>query len=285
MKAEPSRTWSIIVTFFGDAIVPRGGSVWLGTLLELFEALGINAPVVRTAVSRLTTDDWLDRTRLGRNSFYRLSGRGASEFEQAAKRVYAGAGPNSGASELSFALLKAEGDKDAAREDLKRSGYAQVSGDLWMSVNGVAPPSANAICFSGHATREDGWALARICWPVGELAARYAEFLRAFSALDENLKHHHDVLPRNAIIARTLLIHEFRRIVLRDPILPEAILPPDWPGREAAALCRRLYGKLLPASEAWLDTHGRCAGGLLPPASGMLASRFGLAPSTYNKNN
>ena len=33
LKREPSRTGSIAITVFGDAIVPRGGSVWLGTLL------------------------------------------------------------------------------------------------------------------------------------------------------------------------------------------------------------------------------------------------------------
>ena len=38
LKREPSRTGSIVITVFGDAIVPRGGSVWLGTLLEFFEA-------------------------------------------------------------------------------------------------------------------------------------------------------------------------------------------------------------------------------------------------------
>ena len=36
LKREPSRTGSIVITVFGDAIVPRGGSVWLGTLLEFF---------------------------------------------------------------------------------------------------------------------------------------------------------------------------------------------------------------------------------------------------------
>jgi phenylacetic acid degradation operon negative regulatory protein len=29
LKREPSRTGSIVITVFGDAIVPRGGSVWL----------------------------------------------------------------------------------------------------------------------------------------------------------------------------------------------------------------------------------------------------------------
>ena len=40
LKREPSRTGSIVITVFGDAIVPRGGSVWLGTLLEFFQTIG-----------------------------------------------------------------------------------------------------------------------------------------------------------------------------------------------------------------------------------------------------
>src|ERR1700704_4631794 len=53
LKREPSRTGSIVITVFGDAIVPRGGSVWLGTLLEFFKTLDIDSGVVRTAMSRL----------------------------------------------------------------------------------------------------------------------------------------------------------------------------------------------------------------------------------------
>ena len=41
LKREPSRTGSIVITLFGDAIVPRGGSVWLGTLLAFFGGLFI----------------------------------------------------------------------------------------------------------------------------------------------------------------------------------------------------------------------------------------------------
>src|ERR1700744_3547269 len=72
LKREPSRTGSIVITFFGDAIAPRGGSVWLGTLLEFFEMLDIDGGVVRTAMSRLAADGWLERSKVGRNSFYRL---------------------------------------------------------------------------------------------------------------------------------------------------------------------------------------------------------------------
>ena len=61
LKREPSRTGSLVVTVFGDAIVPRGGSVWLGTLLAFFETLDIGSGVVRTAMSRLAADGWLER--------------------------------------------------------------------------------------------------------------------------------------------------------------------------------------------------------------------------------
>jgi phenylacetic acid degradation operon negative regulatory protein len=73
LKREPSRTGSIVITVFGDAIVPRGGSVWLGTLLEFFKTLEIDSGVVRTAMSRLASDGWLERNKVGRNSFYRLA--------------------------------------------------------------------------------------------------------------------------------------------------------------------------------------------------------------------
>ena len=73
LKRETSRTGSIIITVFGDAIVPRGGAVWLGTLLEFFKRLDIDGGVVRTAMSRLAADGWLERNKVGRNSFYRLA--------------------------------------------------------------------------------------------------------------------------------------------------------------------------------------------------------------------
>jgi hypothetical protein len=57
-------------------VMPRGGSVWLGTLLEFFKAIDIDSGVVRTAMSRLANDGWLERNKVGRNNFYRLADKG-----------------------------------------------------------------------------------------------------------------------------------------------------------------------------------------------------------------
>src|SRR5262249_62268054 len=80
LKREPSRTGSIVITVFGDAIVPRGGSVALGTLLEFFAAIDVGSSVVRTAMSRLTADGWFAREKVGLIRFYRLVKREPLDF-------------------------------------------------------------------------------------------------------------------------------------------------------------------------------------------------------------
>jgi phenylacetic acid degradation operon negative regulatory protein len=79
----------------------------------------------------------------------------------------------------------------------------------------------------------------------------------------------------DAFTARILLIHHYRRVVLRDPLLPTALLPRDWPGRAARKLCGEIYRGLLPASEQWLDRYGTNEAGALPKAGAELGRRFG----------
>ena len=63
-------------------------------------------------------------------------------------------------------------------------------------------------------------------------------------------------------------------LVLRDPLLPTALLPADWPGSAARRLCAEIYRGLLGPSEQWLDRHGSNAAGPLPAAGVELRRRF-----------
>ena len=54
------------------------------------------------------------------------------------------------------------------------------------------------------------------------------------------------------------------------------LLPTNWAGQTARDLCRDLYGRLLPASETFLDAHLQLANGDVPMASALLMERFGL---------
>ncbi len=255
-RERPQRTWSVVVTVFGDAIVPRGGSVWLSSLVELFAAMGVDAGAVRTAMSRLVADGWTERTRVGRASAYRLTEKGRTASTLAADRIYAAAPPPW---DGRFQLVL----QPPAREAMERAGYGQAVPGLWVTPAPARPASA-AITLTATATPEMARLLAARAWPLDRLAASFSRFIAAFAALPG----WSDPAPLEAAVARTLLIHEYRRIVLHTPAFPAEILPPDWPGTAARDLCARAYATLLPASEDWLSRHD------LPPAGPELRSRF-----------
>jgi phenylacetic acid degradation operon negative regulatory protein len=74
---------------------------------------------------------------------------------------------------------------------------------------------------------------------------------------------------------RTLLIHEYRRVLLRDPQLPAALLPLDWPGAAAYALCRDFYRLTYRVAERHLVASLADRSGTLPPALPWFYRRFG----------
>ena len=65
-RRRPMRAGSLIVTIYGDAIVPRGGSLWLGSLLDMMAGFGVDPGLVRTAVSRLVAASIAPPSRPGR---------------------------------------------------------------------------------------------------------------------------------------------------------------------------------------------------------------------------
>jgi DNA-binding transcriptional regulator PaaX len=64
---------SLIISAFGDAIVPRGGRIWLGSLIRLLEPLELNERLIRTSVFRLAKEEWLRTETVGRRADYVLT--------------------------------------------------------------------------------------------------------------------------------------------------------------------------------------------------------------------
>jgi phenylacetic acid degradation operon negative regulatory protein len=275
LKREPSRTGSIVITLFGDAIVPRGGAVWLGTLLKFFEAIDIDGSVVRTAMSRLAADGWLEREKVGRNSFYRLAASGHRTFEAATRHIY-DPPPSDWSGRFELLLIGKAGDRDASREALRNAGFGSPLPGVWVAPAGVPIPeeASSAIRLEVSAEDASGRRLLSESWPLDRTADAYLKFMKTFEPLRVWLDRRARPSELEAFTARILLIHHYRRVVLRDPLLPLALLPKNWPGNAARDLCGEIYRAVLPASEQWLDQHGLNENGVLPPGTKELARRF-----------
>lgn len=268
---NPIRAGSLIVTVFGDAVQPRGGRLSLASLTSILEPLGINDGQIRTALSRLVADGWFERNRIGRQSFYALTMRGQGDVKAAASRIYGPLGrPWSGV--LRLAVL-GEGADEAARIALQKAGFAPIAP---RSLIGPDPgPNLPGVTFFevkpvSPATPRG---LAAQAWPVEEIADRYQSFAGLFGPWLDPARLER-LNGERALALRLLLVHDWRRIVLRDPALPLALLPEPWPGDEARHVAARLYRSLVLKSEAWLDTIASSEEGALPKASIDLSMRF-----------
>src|SRR5215471_17359232 len=184
LKREPSRTGSIVITVFGDAIVPRGGSVWLGTLLEFFKSIDIDGGVVRTAMSRLAADGWLERSKVGRNSFYRLVENGRETFDIATKHIY-DPPPSDWTGRFELLLIGDAGDRDASRDALRNAGFGSPLPGVWVAPSGVPVPkeAARAIRLEVSAEDDSGRRLLSASWPLDRTADAYLKFMKMFEQL------------------------------------------------------------------------------------------------------
>ena len=114
-------------------------------------------------------------------------------------------------------------------------------------------------------------------WDLTGLSVHYRQFLRRFGKVIDRFRMADKATldPAQAFIVRTLLIHGYRRVLLRDPQLPATLLQLDWPGAAAYALCRDFYRLTHRAAEQHLLATLQNASGALPPASAEFYDRFG----------
>lgn len=280
---QPLRAWSLIVTVFGDAVAPRGGSLWLGTLNEIMGAFGIGEGVVRTAMSRLAADGWVTRDRAGRNSYYRLTPKATALSEAAAVRIYRLPQREwSGRWSLAAPAEKPHTPLARRRAALREAGFAQLNGGFFIAPAGRDVPgeAGRVFAFSARSSSaksgnlDQDREIARSAWKLDEIAGTYRGFCDHFAPVASALARSQGRSDIAALAVRLLLVHELRRIVLRDPGLPLDLLGSDWAGLQARALAQRIWLACLKPSERWLDTHASGIDGALPPASPELLRRF-----------
>lgn len=274
-RRKPVRAGSLIVTLYGDAIVPRGGSLSLGDITRIMQLFRIDPGHVRTAISRLTTEQWLERRKVGRNTFYRLSKRGEGAFADATRRIYF-ARKSDAANTIRLALLNGETSHRAAqRKALEAAGFAPFNAVTYVAAAPASvPKETKGIHVLEIGTSPQAAEILRASYNLDEIADRYRDFLSLFRKIRDALANGTVLEDSEALIVRLMMVQEFRRIVLRDPALATGLLPGGWPGEEARKLAAAVYSRVLKGSERFLDGCQADETHTLPKPNSTLAQRF-----------
>ena len=269
LRQDPPRAKSLVMTVFGDALAPRGGAVWLGSLISLLAPFGISERAVRTSVFRLVEEGWLEASRSGRRSQYRLSAQGEKRFLRAHQRVYASPSRDW---DGQWSLLMMLSDqlsatqKNALKKELLWEGFALLGSGVFAYPGDKAEALTETLSRTGTRNKVvllsaadqtvvgalPLTTLAHQLWPLKAISKSYGQFIRRFDPLLALQNQPAEIDPEQAFVIRTLLIHAYRRVQLHDPQLPQALLGDAWPGEKAYALCSSIYQQALSASNQYV---------------------------------
>ncbi|MBA3232411.1 MAG: PaaX family transcriptional regulator [Propionibacteriales bacterium] len=250
---------SALFDVYGDHLRLRGSQAPVAALVKMMAPLDITAPALRTAVSRMVRQRWLEPVRLPDGPGYRLTPRAERRLADAAARIYRrGIADWDGRWHLLVLdRVPSRTARQRVRTGLGYLGYAALHDDTWVSPRAsteVEPLlAAEGVYSRRFLAAFDGVpeVLTSGAWDLDGLRDAYVCWLQDAKQLVAAVPE----LPgdEGAFVARSRLVHEWRKFLFRDPLLPDELLPADWPGHEAAAFFDAEAARLLPGAGRYVD--------------------------------
>lgn len=233
---------SALFDVYGDLLPERGNRSSVAGLVRLLAPTGIAAPAVRTAISRMVSQGWLEPVSVGGARGYAATPQAIRRLDAARQRIYRRTARDWDHT-WQLVFVAAPVDRAArarVHKELSFLGYAEMSECVWVSPF-VRPE------LDGALERADARATTAVAcdfappgapttaWDLEQLAAAYSSWHASAEAEIERHLRGHDDPDEAAFAARFHLVHEWRKFLFVDPGLPDELLPADWPGRAASA--------------------------------------------------
>lgn len=278
MAQHPS-PGSLIITFYGayGRTYAHGGTVPVAALIRLLGAVGVDAPSVRSAVSRLKRRGLLISARGGsRAAGYAPSRAAVQLLEDGDRRIYDRPRPDGDWLLAVFSVPESERQRrHILRSRLARLGFGNAAPGVWIAPSHLEEETRHALqrlgltsyvdLFRGRHTgfEPTAEAVAR-WWDLDAIAALHHAFLTDQEPVLRGWSRRRRVPPEEAYRDYLLALDSWRRLPYADPGLPPALLPGDWPGERSARVFAALDAKLR-------DAGGRYAAKTLGAGSALEA--------------
>ena len=224
---EPPRVWSLLVSVFGELAQEPAATISGPVINHLLGLIGIKPEAIRVALHRLKKDGWIDSRRIGRRSIYFLTPKGRAESAAASPRIYA---PRADA--MAWLILSEPGRGDGRPDDA-----AQIAPGLRISTLQAGPDELSIPVTAASPLPQ--WITERSCAP--EIVAQSRDLAARLMRLEQIIQPRTNLSAPEVAALRVLIVHCWRRIILKLPDLPDAAFPDGWTGGE----CRDRMTRLL----------------------------------------
>ena len=220
-----SRTWSILVTIFGELAQNQNDGISGQLLSSLTQLIGIKPQAVRVALHRLRRDGWIVTEKSGRTSKHRLSEFGLNQSMIAIPRIYAKAVEMP---EKWHVLITNTGVQDVEKH-LITQGYRSILQGVYLGKGGGPEGTTDFLILEGQLSEIPDWLRSAIADTA--TVEEYGTLAHSLDLVTKALENDYTPTPMEAVMIRTLIVHSWRRIVLRQPDLSLELLPSNQTGQ------------------------------------------------------
>ncbi|MEU9480846.1 PaaX family transcriptional regulator C-terminal domain-containing protein [Streptomyces sp. NPDC048191] len=249
---------SLIVTLYGAYGRFMPGPVPVAELIRLLAAVGVDAPSVRSSVSRLKRRGLLAPARTEQGAAgYELSPEARQLLDDGDRRIY-GAAPADDVDWVLavFSVPESERQKrHVLRSRLAGLGFGTAAPGVWIAPAKLYEETRHTLCrlhldpyvdfFRGEhlGFAPTAEAVAR-WWDLAAIAKEHERFLDEHGPVLRAWERRTDTPPQEAYRDYLLALDSWRHLPYSDPGLPGRLLPTGWPGVRSAEVFRGLHTRL-----------------------------------------
>jgi len=257
-----------ILGMFGQYVLPRGGMIWLGSLIQAMAVWGFSEAASRSAILRLKQKGAIEGQRVGRRTFYSLTHAGMHRldiggfrFSFSPTRAWDGQW-----TVVVYSVPEEQRElRDALRDSLRWWGFGLLAPGSWVSARPVLPEMEQSWREMGVWNYMDVFRsvylgsgdlpamVARLFPEVPTLAAGYREYI----AQSELVLHRLEASrldDRTSFAVRLENLWGFYAVASEDPVLPPDLLPRDWPRLRAEELSINIQRLLAEPANRFFET-------------------------------
>lgn len=259
-KVQPRQ---LIVTVYGLYARDTDGWLSVASLIQLLADLGVEAPTVRSCVSRLKRAGLLEAQSVSGTAGYRISPETERMLRDGDPRIFAArrATVDEGWVLVVFSVPESERAKrHTLRTQLTRLGFGSVSAGVWIAPGHVHDEAESMLARHGLRSYADLFradylsvgggdgdelaAKVRSWWDTARLQRLYVEFLTAHRPVAERIANGTEVTDREAFDVHRGPHRLAAKLVYLDPGVARELLPGEWSGTHASELFDEMHARL-----------------------------------------
>ena len=235
LSGRTPRVWSFIASIFGDLARNPDDELSAHLINKMTALIGIKPEATRVALHRLRKEEWITVRKLGRNSIYSLTAKGLLQSQIASQRIY---GLDVQRGDHWHLVLTEKARAKGPWAD-PANGYIALGQNIFFARGNAPKNCGDHFVISGEISAVPNWVKDKLF--NAERDKNLQILTQQFTALQSAIDAKNQFDPLQVSILRSLLVHCWRRAILRYPDVPEWFFPEGWPGMH----CRSAFDKAL----------------------------------------